>query len=265
MPGSYDSPLHIRIAAELVAQEARPVAASARDECGLLAAPHQLPRAWPHQAEPRHGGAPVRCARPAAAAIQRAAGFAPAWAETKLDAARLAPIREALDYMLAQQEPYPAVVVDRRWNLLRANKGAVAMVEFLVGPIKPDAAINLADALVGPDVLRPHLVNWSEVVRYFVRSVEADALADATPETAALLDRLLNYKDVRATISQLPSSGEDAPILPMQFEKEETRLRLFTTVATLGTPQDITLQELRIESFFPMDEATREAFRKWAG
>ena len=193
-----------------------------------------------------------------------AAGFAPAWAETRLDAARLAPIREALDYILAQQEPYPAFVVDRRWNMLQANKAAVAMVTFLVGPIAPNAEINLADALVGP-VLRPHLTNWSEVVRYFVRSVEADAVADATPETAALLDRLLGYKDVRATISQLPSSSDDAPILPMHFEKDGTRLRLFTTVATLGTPQDITLQELRIESFFPIDQETREAFRKWSG
>jgi transcriptional regulator with XRE-family HTH domain len=194
-----------------------------------------------------------------------AAGFAPAWAETNLDAARLAPIREALDHILAQQEPYPAVVVDRRWNLLQANKGAVAMVTFLVGPIEPGAAINLADALVGPDVLRPHLVNWSEVVRYFVRSVEADAVADATPETAALLERLLGYQDVPATLSQLPPVGGDSPILPMHFEKGHTRLRLFTTIATLGTPQDITLQELRIESFFPMDDETREAFHKWSG
>jgi transcriptional regulator with XRE-family HTH domain len=193
-----------------------------------------------------------------------AAGYAPVWAETDLGAAPLAPIREALDYILAQQEPYPAVVVDRRWNLIQANKGAVAMVGFLVGPIKPGTAINLADALVGPDVLRPHLVNWSEVVRYFVRSVEADSAADATPETAALLDRLLNYKDVRATISQLPSIGHDGPILPMHFEKDHTKLRLFTTITTLGTPQDVTLQELRIESFFPMDEETRQAFHKWS-
>jgi transcriptional regulator with XRE-family HTH domain len=193
-----------------------------------------------------------------------AAGYAPVWAETDLGATPLAPIREALEYILAQQEPFPAVVVDRRWNLLQANKGAVAMVEFLVGPIKPGTAINLADALVAPDVLRPHLANWSEVVRYFVRSVEADAAADATPETAALLDRLLNYKDVRAAISQVPPVGGDAPILPMHFQKGRTKLRLFTTIATLGTPQDITLQELRIESFFPMDEGTREAFRKWS-
>jgi len=193
-----------------------------------------------------------------------AAGYAPVWAETDLGATPLAPIREALDYILAQQEPFPGVVVDRRWNLLQANKGAVAMVEFLVGPIKPGTAINLADALVAPDVLRPHLVNWSEVVRYFVRSVEADAAADATPETAALLDRLLGYKDVRATISQAPPIGSDAPILPMHFQKGRTKLRLFTTIATLGTPQDITLQELRIESFFPMDEETRETLRKWS-
>jgi transcriptional regulator with XRE-family HTH domain len=193
-----------------------------------------------------------------------AAGYAPVWAETDLGATPLAPIREALDYILAQQEPFPAVVVDRRWNLLQANNGAVAMVEFLVGPIKPGTAINLADALVAPDVLRPHLANWSEVVRYFVRSVEADAAADATPETAALLDRLLGYKDVRATIAQVPPIGGDVPILPMHFQKGRTKLRLFTTIATLGTPQDITVQELRIESFFPMDGVTREAFRKWS-
>ncbi|MEQ1717199.1 MAG: helix-turn-helix domain-containing protein [Hyphomicrobium sp.] len=194
-----------------------------------------------------------------------AAGFAPVWAATDLSAGSLAPVREALDYMLNQQEPYPAVVIDRRWNLLQANKGAVALVEFLVGPTTPGTPINLADALVAPDVLRPHLANWDAIVRYFIRSVEADAAADATAETAALLERLLAYKDVRTTLSQPPAANMAAPILPMHFEKGRTKLCLFTTLATLGTPQDITLQELRIESFFPMDEETREVFRSWAG
>ena len=192
------------------------------------------------------------------------AGYAPVWAETDLGAQALAPIREALDHMLAQQEPYPAAVVDRRWNLLQANKGAVAMVEFLVGPVKPGTVINLADALVAPDMLRPHLSNWSEVVRYFLRSVEADAAADGTSETAALRERLLSYEDVRATMSQAPTFDPSGPVLPMHFVKGRTKLKLFTTIATLGTPQDITLQELRIESFFPMDNETRDAFRKWA-
>jgi transcriptional regulator with XRE-family HTH domain len=193
-----------------------------------------------------------------------AAGYAPVWRETDLGAQALAPIRQALDYLLAQQEPYPAVVVDRRWNLLMANKGAVAMVEFLVDPVAPGTAINLADALVAPDVLRPHLANWAEVVRYFVRSVAADATADATAETAALLDRLLHYKDVSSTIVQGQVHDDSGPVLPMRFRKGDTELRLFTTIATLGTPQDITLQELRIESFFPMDDVTRDVFHRWA-
>lgn len=193
-----------------------------------------------------------------------AAGFAPAWTETALGAPSLAPVRSALDYMLSQQEPFPAVVVDRRWTLIQANKGAVALVEFLAGPVKPGTTMNLADALVGPDVLRPHLTNWVDVVRYFVRSVEADAAADGTAETAALLDRLLSYKGVRSAMAHAAPAAADGPVLPMHFQKGRTKLRLFTTIATLGTPQDITLQDIRIESFFPMDEATRDVLRTWA-
>ena len=191
------------------------------------------------------------------------AGYAPAWSEADLGAEVLTPVRTALDFILSQQEPFPAVVVDRRWNLLRANKGAVAMVEFLVGPLKPGAAINLADALVGPDVLRPHLLNWPQVVRYFVRSVEADAAVDGSAQTAALLQRLLGYQGVRAAMSQ-DQPEPDGPVLPMLFERDGIGLRLFTTIATLGTPQDVTVQELRIESFFPMDDKTRSVFRRWA-
>jgi transcriptional regulator with XRE-family HTH domain len=193
-----------------------------------------------------------------------AAGYAPEWTETNLGAEMLAPIRNALNFLLTQQEPFPAVVVDRRWNVLQANKGAVALLEFLAGPLKPNATPNLADALVAPDVLRPHLVNWVDVVRYFLRSVEADAAADGTAETAGLLERLLNYHGVRATTSPAAPLNSEGPVLPMHFQKEGTTLRLFTTIATLGTPQDITLQEIRIESFFPMDEQTRDIFFRWA-
>jgi transcriptional regulator with XRE-family HTH domain len=193
-----------------------------------------------------------------------AAGYAPVWAETDLGAPTLAPVRHALDYMLTQQEPFPAVVVDRRWNVLQANKGAIALVGFLVGPVVPGVTLNLADALVAPDVLRPHLLNWAEVVRYFLRSVEADAAADGTAETAGLLERLRSYQDVRSVMLAAVTVASDGPVLPMHFQKDRTTLRLFTTIATLGTPQDITLQELRIESFFPMDDATRDVFRNWA-
>jgi transcriptional regulator with XRE-family HTH domain len=192
-----------------------------------------------------------------------AAGFAPIWSDTPFDAETLAPIRQALDFMLEQQEPYPAVVVDRRWNLLQANKGAVAMVEFLVGPLTPGAAINLADALVAPDLLRRYLTNWQEVVAYFVRSVEADAAADATEETATLRDRLLSYPGVQESLATPSAETVAAPILPMRFAKGQVSLELFTTLTILSMPQDATLQEMRIESFFPMNEETRQVFRRW--
>lgn len=196
-------------------------------------------------------------------ALLVAAGFAPEWRETDLAAPELAAVNSALDYVLAQQEPYPAVVVDRHWNLLRANKGAGRLVEFLVGPLSADAKVNLADALIAPDILKPYLANWREVVRYFLHSVEADAAADGAKETAALLARLRSYDGVSQAMANAPPAA-DAPVLPMHFRKGETSLKLFTTIATLGTAQDITLQELRIESFFPMGRETAEILRSWA-
>ena len=197
-------------------------------------------------------------------ALLLSAGFAPVWREADLAAPELSTVMDALDYILTQQEPFPAVVVDRHWNLLRSNEGAVRLVECLVGPLAPDATVNLADALVAPNVLRPSLVNWQEVVRYFVGSVEADAWADGSPETAALLDRLLAYEGVRSALRHSAAEPSRGPVLPMHFRKEDVELSLFTTIATLGTPQNVTLQELRIECFFPMDEQTADTFRGWA-
>jgi len=117
--------------------------------------------------------------------------------------------------------------------------------------------------LVAPDVLRPFLVNWADVVRYFIRSVEADAAADGTAETAALLEKLLAHDGVRSAIKAPATELAITPVLPMHFRKGETTLRLFTTIATLGTPQDITLQELRVECFFPMDDGTERTLRDW--
>src|SRR5262245_18465983 len=99
--------------------------------------------------------------------------------------------------MLAQQEPYPPFVVDLRWTLLRANGGAARLTTFLLGAAPPPPpgtappAVNLAEALLAPDALRPFLVNWEEFARFFLRGVQADAAADGTAETAALLQRLL--------------------------------------------------------------------------
>ena len=139
-------------------------------------------------------------------ALLLAAGLAPVWRERDLSAPDLAMVNTALDYMLRQHEPYPAFVVDRRWNLLRANNGAVGLTEFLLGP-SPDVPsaepANLAIALMSAEGLRPFLTNWEEVAHYFLRGVQADAQADGAAETLALLNRLLALSDVAALTERL--------------------------------------------------------------
>jgi transcriptional regulator with XRE-family HTH domain len=199
-------------------------------------------------------------------ALLLAAGFAPVWRERDLTEPELAMVNHALDYMLEQQEPFPAIVVDRRWNLLRANAGAGRLTTFLTG-LSPNpvstAPVNIAEWMMSPE-LRPVLVNWQEVAMQLLRSVQTDAMADGTQETADLLQRLLTYPGV-PDLSQMPVLEEPPPpVLAMHFRKGQTTLRLFTTIATLGTPQDVTVQELRIECFFPADEATSQIFKDWA-
>jgi transcriptional regulator with XRE-family HTH domain len=200
-------------------------------------------------------------------ALLLAAGFAPAWRESNLAAPELAMVNQAFEHMLAQQEPFPAIVVDRRWNVLRANAGAVRLTAFLSAPSPAPAttgSVNMAEWLLSPEGPRPFLVNWQEVAIYFLRGVQADASADGTQETAALLQRLLAYPGIPA-LSHAPALEEPpAPVLVIHFCKGQTSLRLFTTIATLGTPQDVTVQELRIECFFPADAATAQVFKDWA-
>jgi hypothetical protein len=197
-------------------------------------------------------------------ALLLAGGYAPAWSARALSEPAMAVISRALDHLLAQQEPYPAFVVDRHWNLLRANSGAVRLTEFLLGPLPTDAGpVNLAVALMSSEGLRPFIANWPEVALYFLRGVQADAQADGTVETAELLERLLALPDVASLSEEWPLDEGQPPVLPIFFRQNRTELRLFTTIATLGTPRDVTVQEIRIECFFPLDDATDAVFRAW--
>jgi transcriptional regulator with XRE-family HTH domain len=200
-------------------------------------------------------------------ALLLAAGYAPVWRERDLSAPDLVMVDTALDYILRQHEPYPAFVVDRRWNLLRANRGAIMLTEFLLGPTPeepPAEPVNLAVALMSPQGLRPFIANWEDVAHYFLRGVQADAQSDGAPETLALLNQLLELPNVAALVEKPPPVETQAPVLPMLFRHGDTSLNLFSTIATLGTPRDVTLQEVRVECFFPMDDATGGLFHLWA-
>ena len=198
-------------------------------------------------------------------ALLLAAGYAPAWRERGLSAPGMEVVDRALDHMLAQHEPFPGFVVDRRWNLLRVNRGATKLVEFLTGaaPVVPDAEpVNLAVALMSREGLRPLIVNWEEVAAHFLRGVQNDAHMDGTLETMALF-RHLSALAEEPLPSEASPDESSSPVLAIHFRRGDRSLRLFTTIATLGTPRDITTEEIRIEFFFPLDDAAEAICRQW--
>ncbi|MCW5773709.1 MAG: helix-turn-helix transcriptional regulator [Rhodospirillaceae bacterium] len=197
-------------------------------------------------------------------AMLLAAGFAPAFAERHLDAPELGPIIGALDRALAQQEPFPAVVIDRLHNLVRANRATSVLIGSLLGgalPVSPDAAPNLARLTVRQDGLRPYLENWEETVIWLLRRMRAEALVDGAPANDRFFAELLAEPDVARLAHTPREEGDYPPILTVRFRRGDTRLALFSMIATMGTPLDVALQDLRLELFFPADAATERWFR----
>jgi transcriptional regulator with XRE-family HTH domain len=198
-----------------------------------------------------------------------AAGFAPVYRESGLGTPELAPVRHAIDRILKQQEPYPAVVIDRLWNLLQANDAANAFIVFLFeGPPPPPPAgksPNLLRWLLDPKALRPKLSNWEEVARHLVSTTYAEILADGgEPKALAFIEEVMAYRDVPASFRKLRFEERPSPVLTLDYVVGGKSLSVFTTISTLGTPQDVTLQEIRIESFFPADERSDALFRSLA-
>ena len=192
-----------------------------------------------------------------------AAGYAPIYRESSLDAPEMAQFRRALDFILRQQEPYPAIVLDRYWNILLANEGADRFVGFFLDPSTADTLgpPNALRLICHPHALRPFIVNWEATAAALIQWLHRDLLRSADPGIRLLLDELLAYPDVPHNWRALDLDAPTGPFLAIEMQKGETRLSFFSTLTTLGTPYDITLHELRIESYFPADDATDTALR----
>ena len=177
------------------------------------------------------------------------AGFAPAYRETALHDAAMAQVNHALEHILTQQEPYPAVVMNTYWDILRANAATGRLMAFLLGPPAqpPSEPPNALRMFFHPDLLRPHIEDWQSAARM-----------------SALIDEVLSYPGVPTDSVGAPRDEDLAPVLSLAFVKDGVRSAWFTTVTTFGTPQDVTLQDLRIESFFPADPETERFARTLA-
>ena len=195
-------------------------------------------------------------------ALLMAAGYAPEYPERSLATPELSQIRRAIDLILHAQEPYPAFVLNRRWDVLHANAAAARLAAFLIGESKHD---NIIRQFFDPNDMRAVVVNWEEVAGDLVRHLH-DEIAAVPSDTrvVVLLDEVLRYPGVPASWRTRQLGAVPTPLLTVHFRKGDTELRFFSTITRFGTARDVTIDELRIECAFPADDATAELCRRLA-
>lgn len=190
-------------------------------------------------------------------ALLEAASFASAYREEPLEGPDAASLRRAVDLVLERMEPHGAVALDRGWEVLRMNRGAAALLtRFLSHEVPADVARNAVLVTLHPAGLRRHIVNFEEVASVILDRAKrelARAPADKTLAVLAAKVRAIPDLPSSARIAQLAGSG---PFITVHLRDGDTDVRLFTTIATIGTPIDATAEELRIETYFPADDAT---------
>jgi hypothetical protein len=203
-------------------------------------------------------------------ALLQVGGFAAAYRETALEDPQMGSIRRAPELILRQHEPFATVAVNRRWDMVMVNSPYATLLGGVLDPSKAPAPFtpippprpNALRQLFDPHGFRPHLANWSVVARDILSRLQREVLWSADEVIAALLRELLATPGVPADWPAL----EKPPslVLPLEIRLRDCTARFFTTLTTLGAPQDVTLQELRIESFHPADAETERMVRRVA-
>ncbi len=193
-----------------------------------------------------------------------AAGFAPAYPERGLDDPALGVARAAIDRVLAGHEPFPALAIDRYWTLVAANR----VVPALLTGVAPDLLqppINVLRLSLHPDGLAPQIANLPEWRVHLLARLAHQIDVTADPRLAELLAELRGYpggEETRPADTPLQDSGLGGVAVPMRLETSRGALSFLSTTMVFGTPVDVTLSELAIESFFPADAPTAEALRR---
>ena len=189
-------------------------------------------------------------------ALLLAGGYAPAYPERRLDEPELAAVSAALRHILAGHEPYPAIVLNRWWELVDSN----AAIATLIGAAAPELLappVNVLRLSLHPDGMAPSIVNLAEWRGHLLTRLQRQVATTGDARLAELLTELRGY----------PGGEEGRPeptdvVVPLRFRHGDRELSLFSITAVVGTPMDVTIEELAIESFYPADEATVEAL--WA-
>jgi transcriptional regulator with XRE-family HTH domain len=192
-----------------------------------------------------------------------AAGFSPAYAERAIDAPELGPVRDALELVLSGHEPYPAVVIDRWWNLVAANASLALFLDG-VAPELLEPPVNALRVSLHPDGMAPRIVNFAEYAAHLLERLRRQVALTADERLASLEDELRGYATVADAQPHEVEPGGGEIAVPLRLRSAGGELAFFSTIATFGTAIDITVAELAIEAFFPADPATAAALRALA-
>jgi len=195
--------------------------------------------------------------------LLEAGGYAHVYPQTALAAGEMAHIRGVLQFILDRHHPYAAVVLDRYSNCLMGNEASGRLLGALVDPSLLTAHANYLRTTFHPLGARRHIVNWDEVSRHLLARAERELGAENDETAAALLEEIRGYGPDPPR-SPMHVTAADL-LLPVHVQVNGVELRMFSTIMTLGTPRDVTLQELRIETFFPADARSEAAWKEVMG
>jgi transcriptional regulator with XRE-family HTH domain len=198
-------------------------------------------------------------------ALHVAAGFVPPYGDRGLAADNLQHVRQALDFILRQQEPYPGIVIDGRWDVRIRNQASARVF----GPFREayemqsDLADNVMHAVFHPKGLRQFIANWDEFAGQTIQILHRE-VAQGSRVAAQLFDEIMAYPGLPGEWRFPRNPAGSSPVMTMQLCKGELRLAFFSTFTTLAMPTDAALQQLKIECFYPADGTTAEKARQLA-
>jgi transcriptional regulator with XRE-family HTH domain len=196
-------------------------------------------------------------------ALLVAAGYAPMYRERQLDDPAFAPARQAVELILKSHEPYPAFAVDRHWNLIAAN----TMLPLMLAGADPSllqGQVNVLRLSLHPQGVAPRIANLAQWRNHIFERLRQQIQATGDNVLASLLEELRAYP-VPDDAADLHMDGEHlGVVMPFKYRTDHGVLNFISTTTIFGTPVDVTLQELAMETFFPADAATAQALRRIA-
>lgn len=192
--------------------------------------------------------------------LMNISGYSDVYSRMSIDQDEMSAVRNALDLMLNSHEPYPALVLDWQWNILMANSGFQRISEIVRKEQQnfPDTC-NIMELIFDPNGYRPYIENWEEVASTLIKRIEREKMI-YQDRKSTLLEDIKRFPDFPIDCENHNLENKAQPMIAVTLKLGDIQLQLFSALTSFGTAIDITLQELYIEQYFPVDSETKKFF-----